>query len=124
LAHDGRNFGIHEIDENPQNAFSIKSSFVKRNGGKYGGDWTVRISVEPAKNRNSFVSVIFYFAADHSTGWLKSKKKSKTTASFVGITQDLGEFKVKIIPSNELESTLNFKGLISISIFIFRKYSR
>lgn len=40
--HDGVNFGIQEIEDGP---FKISTSFVKRPGGNYGGDWTARISL-------------------------------------------------------------------------------
>ena len=42
IAHDGRNFGIHDIYESPENAFSIRTSWAKRPGGQHGGDWTAR----------------------------------------------------------------------------------
>lgn len=41
--HDGKTFGIQEIDDGP---FRLTTSFVKRPGGKHGGDWTARISVD------------------------------------------------------------------------------
>lgn len=40
--HDGVNFGIQEIEDGP---FKLTTSFVKRPGGRHGGDWTARISV-------------------------------------------------------------------------------
>ncbi|KAG8266902.1 hypothetical protein J6590_061728 [Homalodisca vitripennis] len=40
--HDGRSFGIQEIDDGP---VRITTSFIKRAGGSNGGDWTARISV-------------------------------------------------------------------------------
>lgn len=44
LKHDGVNFGIQEIEEK---TYSLKTSFVKRKGGKHGGDWSARISIQP-----------------------------------------------------------------------------
>jgi len=41
LAHDGLNFGIQEIVETE---FSLRTEFVKVQGGKHGGDWTWRIT--------------------------------------------------------------------------------
>lgn len=98
IAHDGRNFGIHNIYENQENGFSIKSSWVKRHGGRDGGDWTVRTTVAPytSEEKPSFVSVIFYFATEY-TGWLKSvKRSSKIESVFNGNTKDVGNFKVKV----------------------------
>lgn len=51
LQHDGKDFGIQEIEDGP---FLLTTSFVKRSGGEYGGDWTARISVTA---KVSFVSV-------------------------------------------------------------------
>lgn len=42
IQHDGKNFGVQEIHDGP---FLIETSFVKVPGGKFGGDWTARISV-------------------------------------------------------------------------------
>ena len=44
LKHDGVNFGIQNIVEQH---FNLTTSFVKREGGEHGGDWTARISVIP-----------------------------------------------------------------------------
>lgn len=43
LQHDGSDFGIQEIIDKP---FVLTTSFVKRAGGLYGGDWTARITVD------------------------------------------------------------------------------
>lgn len=44
LEHDGVNFGLQEIEEVD---FKITTSFVKRQGGTHGGDWTARVQLEP-----------------------------------------------------------------------------
>lgn len=44
LKHDGVNFGIQEIEEK---TYKLRTEFVKRIGGKHGGDWTAKISVSP-----------------------------------------------------------------------------
>ncbi len=100
LAHDGRNFGIHETVENPENGFNIRNSWVKRHGGKNGGDWTVRTRVNGLSGERQFVSVIFYFATDY-TGWIKSTKNTKRVSVFNGETVDVGEFSVKIDASDK-----------------------
>jgi len=44
IEHDGVNFGVQEIfDTN----IKLTTSFVKREGGRNGGDWTSKITVEP-----------------------------------------------------------------------------
>lgn len=44
LKHDGKNFGVQEIVEN---TFKFNTSFVKRQGGSNGGDWSSRITAVP-----------------------------------------------------------------------------
>ena len=44
LMHNGKDFGVQEIvDKN----FTLTTEFVKRPGGKHGGDWTARFSGKP-----------------------------------------------------------------------------
>jgi len=100
LAHDGRNFGIHETVENVENGFTIRNSWVKRHGGRYGGDWTVRTRVEGHSSEKQFVSVIFYFATDY-TGWLKSVKNAKRVSVFDGESVDVGAFSVRVDATDE-----------------------
>lgn len=98
IAHDGRNFGTHDIFESVENSFSIRTSWVKRNGGRDGGDWTarVRLSSFSGEQPPTFVSSLFYFATDY-TGWIRSvKKDSPTSASFTGQARDVDKFKVRI----------------------------
>ncbi|CAF0833560.1 unnamed protein product [Brachionus calyciflorus] len=98
IAHDGRNFGIHDVYESNENGFSLRTSWVKRNGGKDGGDWTARVKATSFSSENppQFVSLIFYFATDY-TGWIKSVKKTSATSSLLtGETKDVGNFKIKI----------------------------
>lgn len=76
----------------------MRTSWVKRNGGKDGGDWSARVRAASFSNEENptFVSIIFYFATDY-TGWIKSAKKVSSTSSIlVGETEDVGKFKVKI----------------------------
>lgn len=41
LIHDGVNFGMQQIRDTD---FTLTTTFVKRMGGKHGGDWTWRIT--------------------------------------------------------------------------------
>ena len=44
IEHDGVSFGVQEIyDTN----MKLTTSFVKREGGRNGGDWTTKVTVEP-----------------------------------------------------------------------------
>lgn len=44
LKHDGRNFGIQEVEDTN---FVLRTEFVKRAGGLHGGDWTARVVATP-----------------------------------------------------------------------------
>lgn len=105
-AHDGRNFGIHDVYENTENQFHIRNSWVKRHGGKHGGDWTVRTKVSSTlkaeAQRQQLVSIIFYFATEY-TNWIKTAKHhiSKRYSTFSGETVDAGKFNVRVDVSNE-----------------------
>jgi mannosyl-oligosaccharide glucosidase len=98
IAHDGRNFGTHDVYESVLNSYSIRTTWVKRNGGKDGGDWTVRnrFSSFSAEQTPIFASAIFYFSTDY-TGWIKSAKKASPTSSIIiGETKDVGKFKINV----------------------------
>lgn len=97
IAHDGRNFGMHDIFETTENSFSVRTSWVKRNGGRHGGDWTTRTSFNPYNSEQSpvFASAIFYFITDY-TGWIRDLKKHGDGLTLSGETKDVGTFKVKI----------------------------
>lgn len=108
VAHDGRNFGIHEIRENPENGFKIRNSWVKRHGGKHGGDWTVRTKVSGGTLERQFVTVMFYFSTEH-TGWIQSiEKNEKRIGSFTGETPDVGRFSVKIDATSSVNTNTLF----------------
>lgn len=93
LQHDGKNFGIQEIHE--ENTI-IETSFIKFYTGKFGGEWTSRISVKAKNpNRTEPISLIWYAALDEkSEGNLKA-----TYANIYGIegdTRGFGNFKVNL----------------------------
>jgi mannosyl-oligosaccharide glucosidase len=112
-AHDGRNFGIHDVYESVENGFSIRTSWAKRNGGKHGGDWSARTTVTPFTNEQNpkFVSVVFYFATEY-TGWIKSIKRLSHSSILIGETRDVGGFKVKIEGQTVGETNKNNKIFI------------
>lgn len=51
IRHDGKNFGMQKITEKHM---KLTTSFVKRNGGKHGGDWSARISGKPLDTHVSY----------------------------------------------------------------------
>ena len=131
-AHDGRNFGIHDVYENAENQFHIKNSWVKRHGGKHGGDWTVRTRVESTQKPNAqgkqFVSVIFYFGTEY-TNWIKDAKhsNSKAYSTFSGETVDAGKFNVRIDASQEgnpkevfINRAAGNTSIVHLKVFFFK----
>lgn len=97
LQHDGRTFGIQEINDYP---FTLETSFVKFPNNKNGGDWTARISVQNADaQRAELISLVWYAALDEKTigslGTTSAKSKSQTTG-IRGETSGLGEFSLTL----------------------------
>ncbi|KAG5674996.1 hypothetical protein PVAND_004937 [Polypedilum vanderplanki] len=95
LQHDGKNFGIQEIHEDN---YVLETSFIKFYTGKFGGEWTARVSVTP-KNPAAItepISLIWYAALDEKS---EGNLKATYTNSIYGIegdTRGLGSFKVNL----------------------------
>lgn len=111
IAHDGRNFGVHDVYESNENGYALRTSWIKRNGGRDGGDWTTRVKAYSfsADQPAQFVSLIFYFSTEY-TGWIQSiKKESSTSTILKGTTKDVGKFvaKIKILPNKDQSVFLN-----------------
>lgn len=93
--HDGKNFGIQEINDG---FYQIKTSFVKRMGGNHGGDWTATVEVN-AKNssKKGEVSLIFYTAIEEKTnGWISPDLHNEKIPGIRGNTEGLGGFKFSL----------------------------
>ncbi|KAL3863051.1 hypothetical protein ACJMK2_004833 [Sinanodonta woodiana] len=109
--HDGVNFGIQEIEDNQ---FSLKTVFVKRQGGSHGGDWTARISAAPNDpNHPAVVSFMFYVALD-GQGTLEPvlAKNGKYLTSVRGTSQELGSFEL-FFPKSKTDSSPRHSYLIT-----------
>ncbi|XP_031842800.1 mannosyl-oligosaccharide glucosidase isoform X2 [Nomia melanderi] len=97
LEHDGRTFGIQEIIDG---SAILNTTFVKRPGGKHGGDWTARIAVTSERQirDGEEMSLLFYTATDeHTKGWIKTTLgDEKHITGVEGNTQGLGTFTINI----------------------------
>ncbi|KAG7200863.1 hypothetical protein KM043_003227 [Ampulex compressa] len=97
LEHDGRTFGVQEIVDN---SVILTTTFVKKFGGKHGGDWTARVAVtsEDNKRDNEEISLIFYSAIEENTkGWIKANLgDEQRLAGIEGNTQGLGSFGINL----------------------------
>jgi mannosyl-oligosaccharide glucosidase len=94
LQHDGKNFGVQEIHEEN---YVLETSFIKFYTGKFGGEWTARVSVK-AKNPNHTepISLIWYAALDEkSEGNLKATY-SNSIYGIEGDSRGLGSFKINL----------------------------
>ncbi|CAH0553767.1 unnamed protein product [Brassicogethes aeneus] len=96
--HDGYNFGVQEIIDGP---FKLTTSFVKRPGGKHGGDWTARVEVdvlpEYASLKNEEAALLWYTALDEYTkGFIKPTNSATKITGVRGETSGLGQFVIKI----------------------------
>ncbi|XP_072026671.1 mannosyl-oligosaccharide glucosidase-like [Amphiura filiformis] len=93
LMHNGKDFGSQEIvDKN----FTLTTEFVKRPGGKNGGDWTARFTGKPNKksSNQTLVSLMFYAALD-GQGVLEPTLRENRIIEIHGETEELGHFIIK-----------------------------
>ncbi|XP_058240480.1 mannosyl-oligosaccharide glucosidase-like isoform X2 [Hemibagrus wyckioides] len=93
LIHDGVNFGMQQIQDTD---FTLTTTFVKRMGGKHGGDWTWRITGKQSNTASEapIISLMFYVATD-TQGYLQPHIEDKTHLSHVtGTSEELGDFKI------------------------------
>lgn len=92
--HDGRTFGIQDITDH---VYNITTSFVKKPGGRRGGDWSAYINVTalvPEVNGLG-VSLMFYMALDEKTSGMVTTNEQKV--GIVGYTEELGNFSVRLL---------------------------
>ncbi|KAF7994307.1 hypothetical protein HCN44_003397 [Aphidius gifuensis] len=101
LEHDGKTFGIQEIHDSD---VIIKTSYVKKPGGRHGGDWTARISATPKNaeflHKIGEISFVFYSALeDKTTGNIKaSLGVDNRLSGMEGYTDGLGAYRFIINP--------------------------
>ncbi|KZC05985.1 Mannosyl-oligosaccharide glucosidase [Dufourea novaeangliae] len=97
MEHDGRTFGVQEIADG---SAILNTTFVKRSGGKHGGEWTARIAVTSEKQirDGEEISLLFYTATEeHTRGWIKANLgDEKHITGVEGNTQGLGSFTINI----------------------------
>ena len=97
MEHDGRTFGVQEIVDG---SAILNTTFVKRLGGKHGGDWTKRIGVtsENGVRNGEEISLLFYTAIEENTkGWIKvSLGDERHLTGVEGNTQGLGSFTINL----------------------------
>lgn len=97
LEHDGETFGIQEIVDG---GAILKTSFVKKPGGRHGGDWTARIGVSSEKKERDGeeISFLFYTAIEEKTnGKIRAVLgDSNRLTGMEGNTEGLGFFTINL----------------------------
>ncbi|KAI8099053.1 glycoside hydrolase [Halteromyces radiatus] len=106
--HNGRSFAQQKLNDGPSN-IEITTEFIKVPGGRYGGDWAVRIRGQPIHPHvPSTTSAFFYFGLEGAGSMdIVSKVSSKGLASPVkleGDTPDLGDFEIEIVDGTSNQS--------------------
>lgn len=118
--HDGRSFGVQEIEDYP---FSLETSFVKFPAGRHGGDWTARISVTNKQNvEDEPVSLIWYASLDEKTnGHISTHHVDKGFTGIMGSTQGLGEFTLNIHKSNGSVLHHSYLATVTPNLHVLRQ---
>uniref|UniRef100_A0A6A7G1H0 Mannosyl-oligosaccharide glucosidase n=1 Tax=Hirondellea gigas TaxID=1518452 RepID=A0A6A7G1H0_9CRUS len=113
--HDGRHFGTQLIRDK---YVTISTEFVKRAGGKHGGDWTARITASPrsASSKGATTSLMYYVALDptDTSGSLQPLVgSSQGPGSLMGSAEAVGGFRLHV---------LNTSGVIRHSHYLSTKH--
>uniref|UniRef100_A0A803TTL9 Mannosyl-oligosaccharide glucosidase n=1 Tax=Anolis carolinensis TaxID=28377 RepID=A0A803TTL9_ANOCA len=97
LLHDGVHFGVQELRDV---GLSLQTEFVKRPGGRHGGDWSWRVTARPERSgpQAPFVSLLFYVATDGQGALQPQVKEKSRMASLTGVTEELGHFTITFQP--------------------------
>lgn len=128
--HDGRTFGVQQIDDEP---FQLETSFVKFPAGNYGGHWTARVSVARRKDgvgsRDAHgedvveepFSLIWYTALDEKTGGLMNTNTQTEFTGIRGQTPGLGEFTLNIHKSNGTILNQSYLSTVTPNLQVLRQ---
>ncbi|KAA0202272.1 hypothetical protein HAZT_HAZT002463 [Hyalella azteca] len=100
--HDGRYFGSQVIQDK---GMTITTDFVKRLGGKHGGDWTARITAHPKTNAGigQLASLLYYVALDPDdpSGSIQPLVGStQGPGALMGSAEALGTFRLHLLNSS------------------------
>ncbi|XP_053336097.1 mannosyl-oligosaccharide glucosidase-like [Clarias gariepinus] len=106
LMHDGVNFGMQQIRETD---FTLTTSFVKRMGGKHGGDWTWRITSRQHSTADHppVISLMFYVATDTQGSLHPHIEKTTRLSHVTGTSKELGKFKITFVKPTSGDTATN-----------------
>ncbi|XP_062567869.1 mannosyl-oligosaccharide glucosidase-like [Saccostrea cucullata] len=111
LRHDGSSFGIHEVEEEE---FIFNTTFVKRQVGHHGWEWSARITAFSTNQNNAPVVSFFTYAALDKQGNL-SYFKNNGKSAIVGSSEELGDFHISFKTSTDSRIIVHdsFEGHVS-----------
>lgn len=112
--HDGINFGIQSIEEED---FIIHTSFVKKLGGNYGGDWTARITIESKLNITHTIPIsLLFYTATNGDGSILPKVKDKNQLTAIhGHAEHLGRFTITFLSDSSSGTILKYNYLSTVA---------
>ncbi|KAI9287289.1 glycoside hydrolase [Umbelopsis sp. AD052] len=97
--HDGRSFAFQKMKD-PYTDIELTTEFIKVPGGRYGGEWGVRIKGKPlTEGANPVTNLVFYVGLEGDGGIdIVSKLKSdglKSPVKMEGDSPELGDFAIQ-----------------------------
>ncbi|XP_017891521.1 mannosyl-oligosaccharide glucosidase GCS1 isoform X2 [Ceratina calcarata] len=122
MEHDGRTFGVQEIVDH---AAILNTTFVKRLGGKHGGDWTARIAVTSNRNQTGEeISLIFYTAIEEGVKGSVIKVNTgdeKRLTGIEGTTQGLGSFTINLVVTRGSVVEQSFLAAVAAGLNVLKE---
>lgn len=114
LEHDGENFGLQKIFDDDM---VLTTSFVKRPGGRDGGDWTARITADAVdKSRpTAAISLLFYVALD-GDGYLNPHIREGHLESVDGNSKATDSFRVSFLDNGSNVLMKNYLSTVVPSL--------
>ncbi|CAN2388288.1 mannosyl-oligosaccharide glucosidase activity [Pristimantis euphronides] len=114
LMHNGVNFGIQEIKDK---GFTLRTEFVKRPGGRHGGDWSWRIVGTPDDPSPAprLVSILFYVATDGQGSLTPHMDGRDRLSSVMGASEELGRFTILFPkPESGISGYISYNHLVTV----------
>ncbi|KAM9329267.1 mannosyl-oligosaccharide glucosidase [Gastrophryne carolinensis] len=112
LQHDGVNFGVQELVDG---GFSLRTEFVKRPGGRHGGDWSWRVSAAPeaAASSSPLISLLFYVATDGQGALTPHTDGGRHLSHVTGSSEELGEFAIHFLRPQGGGGAISYNHLVT-----------
>ncbi|KAI9012924.1 glycoside hydrolase [Gaertneriomyces semiglobifer] len=96
LKHDGRRYGNQTVRD-ASVGVTIGTEYIKRPGGKHGGDWAVRVTGTSLAGGGNDFSLVFYTALDGNGKLELQERRADEDPVLCGNTEELGDFCFAIV---------------------------